>query len=152
MRDPDQSHQMQPIVRSPDGSGLIARCSCGWQSPPRSNGEFAHQAWERHAPRPRQPGWTRQETTGGPMTASVHDLELPEVDVFNLNRTAAIAAFEAAGQQHWLARVPLGYAGTRYEDVPAVLRDRRFHSSSEEHTSEPQSPLRISSAVFCLTK
>ena len=49
MRDPDQSHQMQPIVRSRDGSGLIARCSCGWQSPPRSNGEFAHQAWERHA-------------------------------------------------------------------------------------------------------
>lgn len=63
------------------------------------------------------------------MTASVHDLELPEVDVFNLDRSAAIAAFEAARQQHWLARVPLGYAVTRYEDVTAVLRDRRFHSA-----------------------
>src|SRR3546814_14439412 len=63
------------------------------------------------------------------MTASVHDLELPEVDVFILDRTAAIAAFEAACQQHWLARVPLGYAVTPYEDVPAVLRDRRFHSA-----------------------
>src|SRR3546814_15083434 len=39
------------------------------------------------------------------------------------------SAFEAAGQQHWLARVPLGYAVTRYEDVTAVLRDRRFHSA-----------------------
>src|SRR3546814_7611916 len=111
MRDPDQSHQMQPIVRSPDGSGLIDRCSCGWQSPPRSNGEFAHQAWERHAPRPRQPGRTRQVTTGGPMTASVHVLELPEVDVCNLHRTAAIAAFDATGHTPSLAPFPPHYAG-----------------------------------------
>lgn len=63
------------------------------------------------------------------MSTSVHDLDLPEVDVFNLERSAAMAAFEAARRQHWLARVPLGYAVTRYEDVTAVLRDRRFHSA-----------------------
>ena len=63
------------------------------------------------------------------MTTSVHDLDLPEVDVFDLDRTAALAAFEAARQHHWLARVPLGYAVTRHEDVTAILRDRRFHSA-----------------------
>jgi cytochrome P450 len=63
------------------------------------------------------------------MTTSVHELELPEVDVFGLDRSEAIAAFEAARAQHWLARMPLGYVVTRHEDVTAVLRDRRFHSA-----------------------
>jgi cytochrome P450 len=63
------------------------------------------------------------------MTTLVHDLDLPEIDVFNLERSVAVAAFEDAQQHHWLARVPLGYAVTRYEDVTAVLRDRRFHSA-----------------------
>ena len=63
------------------------------------------------------------------MTTSVHDLDLPEVDVFNLERSEAVRAFEEARQRHWVARVPLGYAVTRYEDVTAVLRDRRFHSA-----------------------
>lgn len=63
------------------------------------------------------------------MTTSVHDLELPEVDIFNLDREAALLAFEHARQQHWLARMPLGYAVTRHEDVTAILRDRRFHSA-----------------------
>lgn len=26
----------------------VARCSCGWSSPPVPNAEFASQAWERH--------------------------------------------------------------------------------------------------------
>jgi cytochrome P450 len=63
------------------------------------------------------------------MPTSVHDLDIPEVDVLGLDRTAALAAFEAARQRHWLARVPLGYAVTRHEDVTAILRDRRFHSA-----------------------
>src|SRR5581483_2268885 len=37
-----------PWPRGPDRS-LIARCTCGWQSKPCANGEFANQAWERHA-------------------------------------------------------------------------------------------------------
>ena len=63
------------------------------------------------------------------MPTSVHDLDIPEVDVLGLDRTAALAAFEAARARHWLARVPLGYAVTRHEDVTAILRDRRFHSA-----------------------
>ena len=63
------------------------------------------------------------------MATLVHDLELPEVDVFSLDREAALHAFEAARRQHWLARVPMGYAVTRHDDVTAILRDRRFHSA-----------------------
>jgi len=66
------------------------------------------------------------------MTTSVHDLDLPEVDAFGLDRTESVAAFEAAWGQHWLARVPLGYAVTRHDDVMAVLRERRFHSALSE--------------------
>jgi len=60
---------------------------------------------------------------------SVHELNLPEVDVFGLERAAVLSAFESAAEQHWIARVPLGYAVTRYDDVVAILRERRFHSA-----------------------
>jgi hypothetical protein len=63
------------------------------------------------------------------MTTSVHDLDLPEIDVFGLERQAALATFDDARQRHWLARTPLGYAVTRHEDVTAILRERRFHSA-----------------------
>ena len=51
------------------------------------------------------------------MPTLVHDVELPEVDVFGLGRESLITAFERARERHWLARVPLGHAVTRYEDV-----------------------------------
>ncbi len=63
------------------------------------------------------------------MTALVHDLDLPEIDIFGLDRDDALHAFETARQQHWLARIPLGYAVTRHDDVTSILRDRRFHSA-----------------------
>lgn len=63
------------------------------------------------------------------MAMTVHDLDLPEVDVINLERTDAMAAFEAARERHWLTRIPVGYAVTRHDDVMAILRDRRFHSA-----------------------
>src|SRR3546814_2354717 len=47
-------------------------------------------------------------------------------------------------------------AGRRLDDVPAAdaagRRQRRVHHRSEEHTSELQSLMRISYAVFCLNK
>ena len=63
------------------------------------------------------------------MTTIVHDLDLEEIEIFGVEREELIARFEAAREGHWLARVSLGYAVTRYEDVAAVLRDRRFHSA-----------------------
>src|SRR4051794_37345899 len=64
------------------------------------------------------------------MTTPVHELELPEVDLFGLEREEARSTLLAAQQQHWLVRMPLGYAVTRYEDAVSVLRDRRWHSAT----------------------
>ena len=60
---------------------------------------------------------------------SVHDLELPEIDVLTLDRQAVLDAFDKARTQHWVARTPLGYAVMGHGDVTAILRDRRFHSA-----------------------
>src|SRR3954454_20293666 len=63
------------------------------------------------------------------MAISVHELDLPEVEMIDLERDEALAAFKAARERHWLARTPLGYVVMRHEDVTAILRDRRFHSA-----------------------
>jgi cytochrome P450 len=63
------------------------------------------------------------------MATSVNELDLPEVDIFGLDRMEAIARFDAVRGQHWLARMPFGYTVMDYADVVANLRDRRFHSA-----------------------
>ncbi len=63
------------------------------------------------------------------MTTSVHDLELPEIDLFGATREEARMRFAAIRDEHWLARNPMGYSVVRYEDVVALLRARRFHSA-----------------------
>src|SRR5437588_7328547 len=63
------------------------------------------------------------------MATSVHDLDLPQLDMFGLDREEALAAFDAVRAEHWLGRGELGYVVMRYEDVVAILRDQRFHSA-----------------------
>jgi cytochrome P450 len=63
------------------------------------------------------------------MATSVHDLDLPELDLFGLSREQTASAYREAAERHWLVRMPLGYAVVHYEDVVALLRDRRFHSA-----------------------
>jgi len=63
------------------------------------------------------------------MATPVQELELPELDLFGLERHEAMAEFEAARAKHWLARNQFGFTVTRYEDVVAILRERRFHSA-----------------------
>src|SRR6266545_4480188 len=63
------------------------------------------------------------------MAISVHDLDLPEVELIDLDRHEAMAALAAARERHWLARTPLGYVVNRHEDVTAILRERRFHTA-----------------------
>jgi cytochrome P450 len=64
------------------------------------------------------------------MTAApVHELDLPKLwdrgmGAFDLD------AVRALPEEQWLARTRLGYVVTRYEDVFAILRDRRFYSAS----------------------
>ena len=59
----------------------------------------------------------------------VHELDLPEINLFDAPRGEVLAAFSDVRARHWLARQPFGYLVTRYEDVVAILRDRRFHSA-----------------------
>jgi cytochrome P450 len=63
------------------------------------------------------------------MPTSVHDLDLPEIDLLGLERDDALAALDAARSQHWLARMEMGYQVTRHADVTALLGERRFHSA-----------------------
>jgi cytochrome P450 len=63
------------------------------------------------------------------VAVSVHDLELPEVELIDLEREEALAVLAEAREGHWLARTPMGFMVTRHEDVTAILRDRRFLSA-----------------------
>jgi cytochrome P450 len=63
------------------------------------------------------------------MATPVHELDLPEIDMFGVDRLEAPAVFKAVREQHWLARMPMGFMVTRHEDVVALLRERRFHSA-----------------------
>jgi len=65
----------------------------------------------------------------GPAVPSVADLELPYLDLVGVERAEAMAAVADARRRHWLARTALGYLVTGYDDVVAILRDRRFHSA-----------------------
>ncbi len=61
--------------------------------------------------------------------ASAVDLDLPELDLEGLDRDQVAEAVAAAAEQHWLARTPMGYLVSRYDDALAVLAERRFHSA-----------------------
>src|SRR5438045_3175344 len=59
----------------------------------------------------------------------LEELDLPEVDLFGLERAEAQARLAEAREKHWVAKNQFGYSVTRYEDVVAILRDRRWHSA-----------------------
>ena len=63
------------------------------------------------------------------MATLVHDLDLPEIELFGLDRDASLQTMLDAREKHWLARQPLGYSVASYDDVVAILRDKRFHSA-----------------------
>ena len=63
------------------------------------------------------------------MATRIDELELPEVDLFGVARAEALALLGEARKAHWIVRNQFGYSVTRYDDVIAILRDRRFHSA-----------------------
>lgn len=68
--------------------------------------------------------------TGSP-PVSVHDLELPALDLLELDeREARVQSTKATMGDHWLARNLIGYSVTHYDDVVAVLRDKRWQSAA----------------------
>src|SRR3546814_9308862 len=84
-----------------------------------------------------------------------------------LNTTGGIPQIEDGQYQHWatagfFGRLNYDYKGryllevnARYDGTSRFMREKRwnlFPSRSEEHTSELQSLMRLSYAVFCLNK
>jgi cytochrome P450 len=61
----------------------------------------------------------------------VHELDLPSLNLMEAeDRAERAALLDDVRQASWLARGPLGYVVTRYEDVVGILRDRRFHQAA----------------------
>ena len=66
-------------------------------------------------------------------THSVWDLDLPLLDTTGLDREESIAIASAVAREHWMVRTDVGVAMLRYDDVTAILRDRRFHNALALH-------------------
>lgn len=67
------------------------------------------------------------------MATPVHQLDLPVLDASSMeDREARLAAQRAIAREHWLARGNLGYVVLRYDDVVAVLREKRWHSAASQ--------------------
>src|SRR3546814_6346304 len=77
-----------------------------------------------------------------------------------LNRATAIlrplgltfARYQVLGMLRWTGPMTLGAVGHRLWITPATVTSAVDRLRSEEHTSELQSLMRISYAVFCLKK
>jgi cytochrome P450 len=69
--------------------------------------------------------------TGMPSAVPVHELDLPSIDFSpDIDRETRLQNFAAARESHWLARGMIGYVVTHYDDVVAILRDKRWHSAA----------------------
>jgi cytochrome P450 len=67
------------------------------------------------------------------MATSVTELDLPDLtwlDDPNVGHEEARRASLATAKEHWLARNIFGVSVLHYEDVVAMLRDKRWHSAS----------------------
>jgi cytochrome P450 len=66
------------------------------------------------------------------MATPVFDLDLPVLDLFDgsMTQDEIGARVKAAAEQSWIARNPFGFAILHYDDVVAVLRDKRWHNAS----------------------
>ena len=64
------------------------------------------------------------------MVTSVDELDLPTLDLLDVPFEDAQAVMRDLATTSWLARNPFGYTVLRYDDVAAVLRDRRWHNAA----------------------
>ena len=64
------------------------------------------------------------------MATPVHELDLPTIDVLDVPFEDAQRVMEQTAQASWIARNPFGYTVLRYDDVAAVLRDKRWHNAA----------------------
>jgi cytochrome P450 len=64
------------------------------------------------------------------MSTLVHELELPELPFSDGDFDERRAKYRAVVGDSWLYRGMFGYGVMHYEDIIAVLRDKRWHSAS----------------------
>jgi cytochrome P450 len=67
-------------------------------------------------------------TLPGPVP--VHELDLPDAPMADPAHFEPLANLREPRPDSWLTRTMFGYGVHRYEDVQAVLRDRRWHSAA----------------------
>ena len=84
----------------------------------------------RPRPRPRRLGCAGGRSIV--MSVRADQLALPEIDFASADEAGPdrLARFRTAAEQHWLAKGAFGYVLTHYDDVVAVLRDKRWHSAA----------------------
>jgi cytochrome P450 len=67
------------------------------------------------------------------MTTRVDLLDIPVIDGTamraSLSRSEQLAVLRGAGEKSWIARGEIGYNIVSYDDVVAILRDKRWHSA-----------------------
>jgi cytochrome P450 len=64
------------------------------------------------------------------MATLVHDLDLPKVEVVDIDPDRRNAVIAEARHQNWIARNDIGFSILAYDDCVAMLRDRRWHSAA----------------------
>ncbi|HEY4334116.1 MAG TPA: cytochrome P450 [Ilumatobacteraceae bacterium] len=64
------------------------------------------------------------------MATSVFDLDLPTIDLLDVPREEAQAVMRDLAAKSWIVRNPFGFTILSYDDVAAVLRDKRWHNAA----------------------
>ena len=64
------------------------------------------------------------------MATRVDELELPSLELLDVPFDQAQAVMQGLANEHWLVRNPFGYTVLHYDDVTAVLRDKRWHNAA----------------------
>ena len=64
------------------------------------------------------------------MPVSVFDLDLPTLDLLDVPFDQAQSVMRDMATEHWIVRNPCGFTVLRYDDVAAVLRDKRWHNAA----------------------
>ncbi len=64
------------------------------------------------------------------MATSVFETDLPTLDLMDVPFDEAQRVMHEMAGEYWLARNPFGFTVLRYDDVAAVLRDKRWHNAA----------------------